>query len=400
MPLRGTRRLRLTTSGPSVGKPEVLAGRRPFVVVERPEAVGVDTGRHQHARQRTTRGALALGQRVAAGGDHQSGAAEHVTQQEVRSRQPAGHGDLGAVQHDGVRTSEPGPDQPDRQRGVEHHPARAHLVGQRVDPPDERRRGQQDLLAGAHHPVRLLGVPRRGRPSYGVVSTAKVDGSRRRHSSQSIVWIPPSLGGKSLVTNRWVIGVGRRARRGPRDRSPARSAGADPRVRAAAPPRRRGRAAADRRARGSARRRSTTTGSSPIADVAEHDERVATHVADVALRDVPASGRASTTSSSGSSRSTRSAHGVSSPVACTLGRAAVRRAHLLALVAAVDAVAERDAVLERERALGLEEPRQAAAGVDHAGRGDRAGRATVEAAAAGTAPIVDGRRRRRPAARR
>ena len=73
-------------AAPSAGNPKCCAGRRPFVVIERAEAVDVDAGRHQHARQRPTSGALALGQRVATGGDHQPGASEHVAEDEVRVR--------------------------------------------------------------------------------------------------------------------------------------------------------------------------------------------------------------------------------------------------------------------------------------------------------------------------
>ena len=39
-------------------------------------------------------------------------------------------------------------------------------------------------------------------PSYGLVSTAKRSGGRRRHHSHSSDWIPPILGGKSFVTSR------------------------------------------------------------------------------------------------------------------------------------------------------------------------------------------------------
>src|SRR5690606_34772308 len=60
-------------------------------------------------------------------------------------------------------------------------------------------------------------------PGWLVVSTTNELGSSRRHSSQSIVWIPPTLGGKSFVTKRWtapLIGPRRAsaAPHAPRDR--------------------------------------------------------------------------------------------------------------------------------------------------------------------------------------
>ena len=76
----------------------------------------------------------------------------------------------------------------------------------------------------------------------------------------------------------------------------------------------------------------------------------------------------------------------------------VGRAHLLAVVAAVDACAERLPMSPRERPRRLHQPGQAATGVDHAGSDDRRGRAPVDAATARPAPIGDrrlvGRQRR------
>src|SRR4051812_21905698 len=40
-------------------------------------------------------------------------------------------------------------------------------------------------------------------PAWGVVRTATSSGGKRRHSSQRYDWMPPTLGGKSLVTSRW-----------------------------------------------------------------------------------------------------------------------------------------------------------------------------------------------------
>ena len=161
IPLRGTSRLRLTTSGPSTGSPKRRRAACALGVVERTEPLRVDAGRHEHARQRPAGGSLALGERVAAGGDHEAGAAEHVAQHEVRAGQPAGHRDLGAVEHDGVRVPEPWADQTDRQGGIEHHQRRADLVGQVVDAAGERRRREEHLLLGPHDPVGLRRIPGR-----------------------------------------------------------------------------------------------------------------------------------------------------------------------------------------------------------------------------------------------
>ena len=96
--------------------------------------------------------------------------------------------------------------------------------------------------------------------------------------------------------------------------------------------------------------------------------------------------------------STRSAHGSSSPAGGRHRCPPVGRAHLLALVAPVDPIAERDPMLDRERPLGLEQPGEAAPRIDHTGRGDRAGRTPVEAAVARPAAVLDrargGRHRR------
>ena len=73
------------------------------------------------------------------------------------------------------------------------------------------------------------------------------------------------------------------------------------------------------------------------------------------------------------------------------------RADLLALVAAVEAVAERDAELVGQLTLHLHVPGQAAPGVDHSRSDDRSGGAAVDAAGAAAAAV---RHRRRPVAER
>src|SRR5436190_8639470 len=44
-----------------------------------------------------------------------------------------------------------------------------------------------------------------GASGWAVVRTANVSGGRRRHNSQRYVWMPPTLGGKSLVTSRCLM---------------------------------------------------------------------------------------------------------------------------------------------------------------------------------------------------
>jgi hypothetical protein len=67
-----------------------------------------------------------------------------------------------------------------------------------------------------------------------------------------------------------------------------------------------------------------------------------------------------------------------------------RRADGLALIAAVDAVAERGAELAREHPRALEQPGQAPTGVDHARGDDGPGRAAVDAPLARAATVGDG----------
>ena len=80
----------------------------------------------------------------------------------LRARQPAGHGDLGAVEHDVVGQVERRADQPERDGRVEHDEVGAELGGQLVDAAHHRRVRQQHRLADPLDAVRLLGVERRG----------------------------------------------------------------------------------------------------------------------------------------------------------------------------------------------------------------------------------------------
>ena len=110
------------------------------------------------------------------------------------------------------------------------------------------------------------------------------------------------------------------------------------------------------------------------ADVAQHDQRVAAQVARLAARDVPAAEPVEQRVVVGGEQlehvdPVRRAHPTRGDAPIAVPRSVdgrFGRAHLLAVVAAVEPVAERDPVLDREDALGLHQPGQAAAGVDHA----------------------------------
>ena len=98
--------------------------------------LGVDPGGHLHHLREGAAVAhrpAAFGLGVAAGGDHQLGAGDHVGQQLAAGREPARYRDLGPVQHHGVGQPQTGADQAEGQGGVEHDGRRPGLGGQ---PPD------------------------------------------------------------------------------------------------------------------------------------------------------------------------------------------------------------------------------------------------------------------------
>ena len=240
--------------------------------------------------------------------------------------------------------------------------------------------------------------------------------------------MPPTLGGKSLVTSRWDT-AGPRVRRGISRSAPAygrrpgearrrlelrsherigvvatpatslsRSARPSRRAAQTAWARSSGSASAQRparappRPRGSAGRRRCPAppgrcgaGSGPGGGVCTSGR-----AGPAARRRSPPAGRAR--------RRPRSASGPARRAGCDAVGAAVGRAHLLAVVAAVEPVAERDAVVARERAVGLQQPRQAPPGVDHARGDDGAGRDSrrgsgCTAAAVGHRLVADVQRR-------
>ena len=243
-----------------------------------------------------------------------------------------------------------GSDQAERQRRIEQHELGA----------DTRRRARRSVdraTASGAAPVRSCARrgtagarSQSGAPAYGVVSTATSSGGSRRHSSHRYDWMPPSLGGKSLVTSRCLIRRQAPAppalRRSP-DRTPC---GASRSCR----PRRRAAQAACERSNGSA-----------VVEVALDEcidrrvtrrrrrcrarrARCAADTRGIRSGDVPAAvageQRVVVRRQQLADRHPRVSSGCS--VASFTIRGDVRRAHLLAVVAAVDAVAERDAVLD------------------------------------------------------
>ena len=106
----------------------------PFVVGEGPEALDVDARWHDRDRQRLPGGVLGLGRRIPTGGDDVAGAAQHMAERLLRTGDPARDRHLGAVQHDVVRQRERRPDQPERDRRVEHDELGPDPARHGVDP--------------------------------------------------------------------------------------------------------------------------------------------------------------------------------------------------------------------------------------------------------------------------
>ena len=137
--------------------------------------VDVDTGRH-HARPAARRGPRAarvgFGRRVPAGGDHAGRAADHAREQPAGHRQPPGHGDLGAVEDDGVAArARRGPTSPTGNAGsstIADAPTSSASASMRVA---AAARCGSRTPAGPLDPERLGGVEvagvRRGRREHG-----------------------------------------------------------------------------------------------------------------------------------------------------------------------------------------------------------------------------------------
>ncbi len=191
IPLRGTSRLTLTTSGPSAGRPRSARARTALAAVERAEPVEVDPGRDLHHRRHPPaprRRPPGLGGRVAAGRDDQGAVPEHVGDQLAADRQAPGDGHLGAVEQHGVGDARAG-DRPDR-AGT---PGRGRPGRRRSARRVARMRRTSDGAGTSTRPgTRSMRMPACGLlPVEGAgvgmgglaVSTAKESGSSRRHSS-------------------------------------------------------------------------------------------------------------------------------------------------------------------------------------------------------------------------
>ena len=264
--------------------------------------------------------------------------------------------------------------------------------------------GQQHRLAAARSTRNGWSASQAAAPACGVVSTVTLVGGQPPPQLPQVGLDPAELG-REVVGDQQVPHDGSSVARRPDRRSaPASTAGvagmrasttararAAPRIgvvrEAAAPGGRRARAGGRPRPRGRARagRRRRARGAAPPRPAGRGDRRrcpappgrcgAGTGLGDAAMYQRPC--RAISSSSVAASRSRRSTSGSASgagwcrrpgPVG-----AAVGRAHLLAVVAAVEPVAERGAVLTGERAVDLHQPRQAPSGVDDAGGDDRAG---------------------------
>ena len=209
-------------------------------------------------------------------------------------------------------------------------------------------------------------------PSYGVVSTAKSAGSSRRHSSQSRVWMPPILGGKSLVTSRCVIDGAPwialdRCRRSRGHSRRHGDLGAHDRVVIvggrrhqiveAEPGRGPYRVGAQQRVgAGEVAGEHRTFGVVTATHVAQHDEGVASEVAGIALGDVPTpvAGHERVVGGGQHLEHRHPGIGVASradldPLVGPGHGAPAGRAHVLAVVAAVEPVTEGDPVARAGR---------------------------------------------------
>ena len=162
IPLRGTSRLADTISSPSGGKARrrrVAARCSASKGRNRPTSTPGGTSINSGSRLGPADSRHCLGRRVGAGGDDPDRAGQDAGQEPAGRRQPAGHGDLGAMKDDGIRQAEAGPDQPERQRRVEHDERGAGVGGFLADPPDERRRREQHGVRCAVHGEGLGSVP-------------------------------------------------------------------------------------------------------------------------------------------------------------------------------------------------------------------------------------------------
>ena len=190
--------------------------------------------------------------------------------------------------------------------------------------------------------------------------------------------MPPTLGGKSLVTSRWVTG----RRRRPGRRRPS-SPGRPPGVLGEH---------AGRRPDSQRRRARPVAGSCAVPHVAQGHQRIAPQVAGVAVGDVPAAVGRQQLLVGGLEQVEQVHPGLGCRRSGGGGgsrRSATRLigTDLLALVAPVDPVPQRPPVLLGERTRGLHQPGQAPTGVEHPGGHQGPGRAGGQAAGAAPAPL-------------
>ena len=113
---------------------------------------------------------------------------------------------LGAVDHDAIWPLQARADAPERQGGIEQHEVGVdarrqlvHLAGQPPRPGSITLRPTRSMRIGCAASNAYV-------PSNAVVRTVVSSGGSRRHSSHRYDWMPPTFGGKSLVTSRWLKG--------------------------------------------------------------------------------------------------------------------------------------------------------------------------------------------------
>ena len=305
IPLRGTSRLTLSTSGPAAGRPSrarVLA--RSMGASGTKRVVSTPGGTWAIGGRSSPPSAASLRFGIAAGGDEQGGLSEHpASSGRVPGRRP------GTVTSEPCSTAAYGSPRPDRS-------ARAAGPDRGPRPrPRPRRPGAgpggpaPGSGAGPAPGSARSGTPAPGqrgrRRRAGVVSTVTSSGGSRRHSSHRYDWMPADLGGE-VVGDEQVAGHGygpARRRVGPAHAGTARAAvisarppvgrGRASRARSRSggpggpPPTRRGPARWDRRQPRALTRAAMTAGVGRVAGVTQHDQGVAPHVARFSARDVP-----------------------------------------------------------------------------------------------------------------
>ena len=357
-----------------LGQTEVAACGGSLLCVEGTEALDVDTGRYDGRRQVTTGGTVRLVERVLPGGDDVASVSQHVGERLLGPGQSPGHGDLGAVEDHVVGQLERRPDEPERHGRVEHHELGTEVGGEVVDPLHHQRVRQQNRLPDTLDAIRLGGIELLGA------------GVRAGQHRELVGWeAAPPLPQQVLdpADLGWVV-VGDEqmfhttSRRGEASGGPIGMLAQEVVVVGPIP------------------------GEDPlgpfvggVAHVAEDDQGVAPPPDRVAVRQVPAS-EALEQQVVGRFEQVEHIdpclHGllrVREVDAVLVAESDGRRADLLAVVAAVQTVAECLPVLDRERAGTLDQPREALVGVDDAGRDDRTGRAPIETSTTRTAPVGD-----------